>query len=71
MTLRLPNRQHKGIKLLYVQSDSRPGRSHTVQRLRRRGWFCSCEDFQFRRLARRRHCKHIRFARQQQGRERP
>lgn len=69
MTVRLPKRQHPGVKLVYVKSESRPGVEYTVQHIRRGRqdrWYCSCPQFTFRCLARRCHCKHIRFARWQQ-----
>ncbi len=65
MTTRLPKKQQPGVWLIYVRSESRPGKWHAVQRLRGRGWFCTCEDFTYRKLARRQLCKHVIFARHQ------
>ncbi len=70
MTLRLAKRQQPGIRLLYVTSESRSGVEYAVQHIRRAGqnrWFCSCPQFQFRCLARKRWCKHIRAAAAAQG----
>ena len=70
MTLRLPKKQRPGVRLIYVSSESRPGVDYAVQHIRRAGqnrWFCSCPQFVYRCLARRRHCKHVRFARRQRG----
>lgn len=55
--------QHRGgnARHFYIRSTS--GRDYVatyIRTARRREWFCSCPDFQFRRLAQRRHCKHLR-----------
>lgn len=58
----LPAQHHvHGIQHFYVHSDS--GQHYTVTHIRRRGehrWQCTCPDYTFRRLAQRRHCKHLR-----------
>ena len=51
-----------GVRTFYVASQSNPGAQYVVQFIRRAGqrrWFCDCGDFKFRKLARKRHCKHI------------
>jgi hypothetical protein len=51
-----------GIRTFYVPSESNPDTRYVVQFIRRsrqRRWFCDCADFKFRKLARKRHCKHI------------
>jgi hypothetical protein len=55
-----------GIRTFYIASGSKPGVQYTVQHIRRRGmrcWQCSCPQFFYRCVARRRHCKHIHFVR--------
>ena len=58
----LPAQHHaSGVQHFYVHSDS--GKDYVASHIRtshRREWHCSCPDFIFRRLARRRHCKHLR-----------
>lgn len=66
MTLRPSEHRASGIRTFYVGSDSRPGIEYSVQHIRRRGmnrWQCSCPQFFYRCVSRRRHCKHIRFVR--------
>lgn len=49
------------VQHFYVKSDS--GHDCIVTHIRsahRREWHCTCPDCTFRRLARRRHCKHLR-----------
>lgn len=62
-----PARHHTpGIRTFYVVSDSDPGVEYSVQHIRRRGmnrWQCSCPQFFYRCVVRRRHCKHIRCVR--------
>jgi hypothetical protein len=63
MTIRAANNRTPGVRTFYVQSESRPGNEYVAQYIRRAGqrrWFCDCSDFKFRRLARKRHCKHLR-----------
>jgi len=51
-----------GVRTFYVESESRPGTQYVAQfirRARQRRWFCECRDFTFRRLAHKRHCKHL------------
>ncbi len=65
MTVTLPNRQQVGVKLFYVSSEHNSGQQYAVQHIRRNGtdrWFCNCADFTFRKLARKRWCKHIKLA---------
>ena len=55
-----------GVWTFYVSSESLSGTDYVVQHIRRRGmnrWQCSCPQFFFRCVARRRHCKHIRLVR--------
>lgn len=62
MTIRAAHNRTPGIRVFYVASESNPGTEYVVQHMRRarqRRWFCDCADFKFRRLARKRHCKHI------------
>ena len=66
MTFRPSQHHASGIRTFYVASDSHAGTEYTVQHIRRPGmnrWQCSCPQFFFRCVARRRHCKHIRFVR--------
>ncbi len=73
MTVRTANNRTPGVRTFYVGSESRPGVEYVVQHIRRVGqkrWFCNCPDYTFRRLARKRHCKHIRVARQRARRKR-
>jgi hypothetical protein len=63
MTFRAASNHTPGVRTFYVASEARPGIHYVVQFIRRsrqRRWFCDCADFKFRRLARRRHCKHLR-----------
>jgi hypothetical protein len=63
MTVRAANNHTRGVRTFYVVSESKPGTQYVAQHIRRsnqRRWFCDCADFKFRRLARRRHCKHLR-----------
>jgi len=56
-----------GIHTFYVASDSQTGVEYVVQHIRKPGmdrWQCSCPQYFFRCAAKRRHCKHIRLARQ-------
>jgi hypothetical protein len=67
MTVRPSEHRASGIRTFYVASDSRPGTEYSVQHIRKPGmnrWQCSCPQFFYRCVARRRHCKHIRFVRQ-------
>lgn len=51
-----------GVRTFYVASESKPGTRYAVQYIRKPGmnrWQCSCPQFFFRCVARRRHCKHI------------
>jgi hypothetical protein len=66
MTARPSEHHASGIRTFYVASDSKPGTEYSVQHIRKRGmnrWQCSCPQFFYRCVARRRHCKHIRFVR--------
>lgn len=63
MTIRSATNHTPGVRTFYVGSESQPGTRYVVQHVRRSGqrrWFCDCADFKFRRLARKRHCKHCR-----------
>jgi hypothetical protein len=63
MTIRSANNRTAGVRTFYVASESQPGVEYVVQFIRRSRqcrWFCDCSDFKFRRLSRRRHCKHAR-----------
>jgi len=63
VTFRATKNPARGVRVFYVASESRPGAEHVVQHIRRNGmqrWNCDCQDFQFRRLAKKRHCKHAR-----------
>ncbi|MGB7024152.1 MAG: hypothetical protein WBD73_10165 [Candidatus Acidiferrales bacterium] len=57
----LPAKHHApGVQHFYVKSDS--GHDYVVTHVRRDGqrrWFCDCPDFTFRRLAIKKHCKHV------------
>jgi hypothetical protein len=62
MTIRAANNRTAGVRTFYVASESQPGIQYVAQFIRRGRqcrWFCDCPDFKFRRLARRRHCKHL------------
>jgi len=62
VTFRPANNKTPGVRTFYVQSESQPGVQYVAQFIRRAHqcrWFCDCADFKFRRLARRRHCKHL------------
>jgi hypothetical protein len=62
MTIRAANNRTIGVRTFYVTSESQPGTEYVAQFIRRshqHRWFCDCADFKFRRLARRRHCKHL------------
>jgi hypothetical protein len=66
MTFRPAQHHAPGTHTFYVSSDSLAGTKYTVQHIRRRGmnrWQCSCPQFFFRCVSRRRHCKHIRAVR--------
>jgi hypothetical protein len=66
MTVRPSEHRASGTHTFYVGSDSKPGTEYSVQHIRKRGmnrWQCSCPQFFYRCVARRRHCKHIRFVR--------
>ena len=66
MTFRPSQHHAAGTHTFYVASDPHVGTEYTVQHIRRRGmnrWQCSCPQFFFRCVARRRHCKHIHFLR--------
>jgi hypothetical protein len=62
-----PSKHHApGVWTFYVSSESLASTDYVVQHIRRRGmnrWQCSCPNFFFRCVARRRHCKHIRLVR--------
>lgn len=57
----LPAKHHAhGVQHFYVKSES--GHDYVVTYIRsthRREWHCTCPDYTFRRLAQRRHCKHL------------
>lgn len=60
---RAAKRNAPGVRTFYVASESKPGTEYVIQFIRRsrqRRWFCDCADFKFRKLARKRHCKHLR-----------
>lgn len=62
MTIRTAHNHTSGVRTFYVASESQPGVQYVAQHIRRAGqrrWFCDCADFKFRRLARKRHCKHL------------
>ena len=66
MTARPSEHRASGVRMFYVSSDSKPGVEYAVQHIRKAGmdrWQCSCPQFFYRCLARRRHCKHIHFVR--------
>jgi hypothetical protein len=53
-----------GVYIFYIASRRHPVPAYVAQYIRRAGqrrWFCDCADFKFRRLPRKRHCKHLRF----------
>ena len=65
MTVRTARKRTAGARVFYVSSESKLGTEYTVQFIRRnkqRRWFCTCADFTFRKLARKRWCKHIKRA---------
>lgn len=62
MTIRAAHNHTPGVRTFYIASESQVGVTYVAQFIRRAGqrrWFCDCADFKFRRLARRRHCKHL------------
>jgi hypothetical protein len=66
MTFRPAQHHASETHTFYVSSDSLAGTEYTVQHIRRRGmnrWQCSCPNFFFRCVSRRRHCKHIHVVR--------
>ena len=61
--IRAASNHTRGVRTFYVTSESKPGVEYVVQFIRRSHqcrWFCDCADFKFRRVFRRRHCKHLR-----------
>jgi hypothetical protein len=65
-TIRASQHHSPGTHTFYVPSESLASKDYVVQHIRRRGmnrWQCSCPNFFFRCVARRRHCKHIRLVR--------
>jgi len=72
--VRAAGKSMPGVHTFYIASARAAGPSHVAQHVRRAGqrrWFCDCADFTFRRLAQKRHCKHLRYlaarARQARG----
>jgi predicted nucleic acid-binding Zn finger protein len=64
MTFRPSQHHASGIRTFYVASHSHAGTEYTVQHIRRPGMRqCSCPQFFYRCVVRRRHCKHIHFVR--------
>lgn len=62
MTIRAAQNHTPGVRTFYIASESNPETEYVAQFIRRAGmrrWFCDCADFKFRRLARKRHCKHL------------
>jgi len=62
LAIRAAHNHTPGVRTFYVASESHPGMEYVAQFIRRahqRRWFCNCPDFTFRRLPRRRHCKHL------------
>ena len=62
MTIRAAHNHTPGVRTFYVASESKSDTNYVAQFIRRAGmrrWFCDCPDFKFRRLARKRHCKHL------------
>ena len=63
MTFRAATNHTRGVRTLYVASESNPDKQDVAQHIRRshqQRWFCDCPDFTFRRIGRRRRCKHLR-----------
>ena len=63
MTIQATGRKGNGVAIFYVQSESKPDVQYTVQYIRQgttRRWFCTCPDFFYRKLRRKKHCKHCR-----------
>ncbi|HEV2386780.1 MAG TPA: SWIM zinc finger family protein [Candidatus Acidoferrales bacterium] len=61
LTIRQARNHQPGVRTFYVMGDS--GQEYVVQYVRhahQRRFFCTCPDFTFRRLPKRRHCKHAR-----------
>lgn len=55
--------QHRGGNAQHFYIRSTSGRDYVasyIRTARRREWHCTCPDYTFRRLAQRRHCKHLR-----------
>jgi hypothetical protein len=60
--IRAAHQRRSGIFTFYISSSSRPGVEYAIQHIRRAGmrrWQCSCPQFFYRCVARRRHCKHL------------
>jgi hypothetical protein len=60
MTITASANNRPGVRHFQVIGDS--GETYAVSFIRRSGvrrWFCTCKDFTYRRLALKRHCKHI------------
>jgi hypothetical protein len=67
MTSRPSQHRASGIHTYYVASDSHASTEYTVQHIRRPGmcrWHCSCPQFFYRCVVRRRVCKHVHFVQQ-------
>ncbi len=52
-----------GVWVFRVRSFTEPSVVYLAQFIRRRGWFCTCPDFTYRKLGRTRLCKHLRALR--------
>ncbi len=62
MTIRC-KQQERGKQAFLVGSERMAGVEYTVEHVRANGtrrFFCSCPDFQYRKIRRKRHCKHAR-----------
>jgi hypothetical protein len=60
--IRVADNKLRGVRTFYYPSRSRDGITHTcqfVRRGRRTFWYCTCEDFVYRRAPKGRHCDHI------------
>lgn len=62
--IRKPKSKHGAIKIYARVQRTPESDEHLVIKLRLPGmkrWICDCEDFMFRKLAKRKHCDHIKF----------
>lgn len=55
--------KEKGVRTFTVRSFTNAAKTYTLTYIRNnrmRRWLCECGDFQYRKMRRKRHCKHLR-----------